>query len=336
MKLGVSYNIFDGEELLKFSLLSIRELAAHISVVYQNISNFGKENKNLLPLLLKLQDEGLIDKLFEFNPSFTKNKNGSINWRSGSINELEKREIGLKIAKANNCDFFMTMDADEIYDTNQLQFALDTFEIGGYDSSFCEMATFYKLPTLEITDIIPNSITENYEGSLSTLKVVEQSDEIKFDDVSKSITFKRNGKVWYDTSDLEKNFINSDTIANLINKKESISTGYVPLFYKIKKTSKMGVTTNGEYPVKCDPTRKMLAGYCKIFTKDEIQMYHYSYVRKNIESKIYNSSAQSDKKNQKIVIDHFNNWKNIEDGAKFIGGYNFKLKEVENKFNILI
>ena len=65
-------------------------------------------------------------------------------------------------------------------------------------------------------------------------------------------------------------------------------------------------------------------------------MYHYSYVRKDIASKIYNSSAQKDKKIQKIVIDHFNNWKSIEQGAKLLGGDSCELIEVENKFNIKI
>lgn len=284
MKLGISYNVFDGEELLEYSLLSVRQLAEHISVVYQTTSNYGQENKGLLSVLEKLQDRGLIDKLFKYTPkNFSMNfllehrkggrENIKINnekvkdlYKNGTLNEIEKRDIGLQIAKANKCDCFMTMDADEIYDTNKLQFALDTFEVGGYDSSFCKMQTFYKLPTLKI----PN---ESY---------------------------------------------------------------YVPLFYKINKHSRINFIDKSIFPVFCDPTRRMIAGYCKVFTREEIEMYHYSYVRKDIASKIYNSSAQKDKKIQKIVIDHFNNWKSIEQGAKLLGGDSCELIEVENKFNIKI
>ena len=43
MKLGVSYNVFDGEELLESSIKSIRDNVDHISVVYQTISNFGND-----------------------------------------------------------------------------------------------------------------------------------------------------------------------------------------------------------------------------------------------------------------------------------------------------
>ena len=52
MKLGVSYNIFDGEELLENSIKSIRENVDYISVVYQEVSNFGNPcDENLIPLL---------------------------------------------------------------------------------------------------------------------------------------------------------------------------------------------------------------------------------------------------------------------------------------------
>lgn len=263
--LGISYNIFDGEELLETSLKSVRGVADHISVVYQTTSNFGVQNKHLLPFLEELKAKGFIDKLFEFKPELTKNKDGSINWKSGSINELEKRQIGLQIAKANGMQYYMTMDADEVYDTKELVDAIANFQIGDYDSSFCKMKSFYKKPTLEI-------------------------------------------KPAFDY--------------------------YVPLFFKIKKESKMGITTKGEYPVKCDPTRRMIAGHTRVFTRNEIEMYHYSYLRKDIESKIFNSSAQSDIQSKKIVIDHYNNWDNIKDGAKLIGNFDFKLEEVENKFNI--
>jgi hypothetical protein len=47
MKLGVSFNIFDGEEMLFFSLRNLRPMVDHINVVYQTISNYGNKNQNL-------------------------------------------------------------------------------------------------------------------------------------------------------------------------------------------------------------------------------------------------------------------------------------------------
>jgi len=266
-RLGISYNIFDGEELLETSLKSVRGVADHISVVYQTLSNFGKSNDNLEKHLNELKDKGLIDKLFHYIPNIDFSDNGKVNWKSGTLNELEKRDIGLKIAKANNMEYYMTMDADEVYDTKQLIDALSNFVIGDYDSSFCQMKSFYKLPTMEM---IP---PETY---------------------------------------------------------------YVPLFFRIKKDSKIERIDNNDYPVICDPTRRMKAGYVRIFTREEIEMYHYSYVRNDIESKVINSSSQSDTKSQEQVIKHYNNWKSIKEGALLIGNQKYKLQEVENKFNINI
>lgn len=111
MKLGISYNIFDGEELLKASLVNIRKNADYINVVYQTTSNQGqKASENLEPLLLLLKAEGLIDKLINYEPDLKK---------SASDNERKKRNIGLEDARKNGCTHFMTMDADEFYYSEQ-------------------------------------------------------------------------------------------------------------------------------------------------------------------------------------------------------------------------
>ena len=56
MKLGVSYNVFDGEELLESSIKSIRSEVDYISVVYQTVSNFGNQcSEELIPLLNRLK-----------------------------------------------------------------------------------------------------------------------------------------------------------------------------------------------------------------------------------------------------------------------------------------
>ena len=69
MKLGIAYNLFDGEELLKDSILSIRENVEYITVIYQNISNFGHESQsNLLEMLSKLKEEKLIENFIEYRP----------------------------------------------------------------------------------------------------------------------------------------------------------------------------------------------------------------------------------------------------------------------------
>ena len=59
MKIGISYNLFDGEELLESSIKSIRNNVEYVSVVYQTISNFGNPcNEGLVPLLESLKEKG--------------------------------------------------------------------------------------------------------------------------------------------------------------------------------------------------------------------------------------------------------------------------------------
>ena len=265
MKLGISYNIFDGEEMLPFAIKNLRPFADFIVVVYQTTSNYGNENKKLFPVLQKLKDEGLINKLYHYTPELLYNEDNSLNWLSGTQNEIKKREIGLKICRANGCDTYMTLDCDELYDPEQFKFAMQDFEQGNYDTSFTLLLTYYKLPTMEIRP---------YEK-------------------------------WYQ-----------------------------PLFYKIKKDTKFQMQDN--YVVHIDRTKMVKAGHTRIYKRDEIEQYHYAYVRHNLISKIKNSSAQSNKESQKQILNHYDQWKGKEDGALFIGNQKFNLVEVENKFNIEI
>ena len=110
MKLGISYNLFDGEELLEYSIQSVRNSADHINVVYQKISNWGEPcSENLEDLLSDLVKKKLIDKIYCYTPKNT----------SAGKNELHKRNIGLNIAKARFCSHFHNMDCDEFYHKNQ-------------------------------------------------------------------------------------------------------------------------------------------------------------------------------------------------------------------------
>jgi len=116
MKLGITYNVFDSEELLEYSILQVREFAHIISVVYQEVSNFGNKNENLKPLLEKLKQKGLIDIIIPYSPTFEKDKNNKIKIANGTKNEQDKRNIGVEISRANGCEIFMNMDCDELYE----------------------------------------------------------------------------------------------------------------------------------------------------------------------------------------------------------------------------
>jgi hypothetical protein len=112
---------------------------------------------------------------------------------------------------------------------------------------------------------------------------------------------------------------------------------YAPFIYKIKKDTQFSFEYwNNQYPAKIDPTRRVKAGYSRIFNRDELIMYHYAYVRRNINSKVFNTSSQVDFEQKQKVINHWNNFKNEKDGALFIGDVKHNLVKTENKFNIEI
>jgi len=133
---SVSYNVFDGEELLKDSILSIRDSVDYISVVYQEISNFGNKcSDNLLPLLNELYESKLIDKLYKYEPRLE---------ITPHFNEVNKRNIGYFISMENYMDYHMSMDSDEFYLKDEFEFMKSKYVEEGLDSAYCQMLTYYK------------------------------------------------------------------------------------------------------------------------------------------------------------------------------------------------
>lgn len=257
MKLGVSYNVFDGEELLKKSILQIRNQVDYISVVFQKTSNYGNSaSDDLTSLISELYKENLIDNAYQFEPQI---HNGP-HW-----NEIVKRNIGLHLSRENGCTHHMSMDTDEFYVTEEFINMKKIIEDGDYDSSACQMTTYYKLPIYRIDP------KEDY---------------------------------------------------------------YVSLIYKIRNN--VNYNLGHPFPVLVDPTRRMDAGKCKIFTREEIEMHHMSYVRNNISSKVNNSSAKVNFHTSiPSFIEKFNNWKEGEKGIMLgLPPREVDLIKVENLFNI--
>lgn len=136
MKLGVSYNLFDGEELLEGSINQIREHVDYLTVVCQTTSNFGKPcSEDLIPLLKRLKKEKLIDDVLLYTPEVE---------RGGHYNEIQKRNAGLKASLKADCTHHMSMDCDEYYISDEFKTLKKLMREGDYDSSYCQMLTYYK------------------------------------------------------------------------------------------------------------------------------------------------------------------------------------------------
>lgn len=108
---------------------------------------------------------------------------------------------------------------------------------------------------------------------------------------------------------------------------------FVPLIYKLDDR-KLSMST--KWPVVADPTRRMEPGKIRIFEREEIQMHHMSYVRKDIRAKLINSSAYPNfKLRVEEIASHYENW---EYGMQaLLAGKErrlYNVTKVENKFNI--
>ena len=134
-KLGVAYNVFDGEELIEESISRIRNTASYICVVYQEVSNFGQSNDpSVLNIYKNLLRSKLINDVFIYTP----------NIGNGHSNELTKRNIGLDACRKNGCNVYSSMDSDEYYIPEEYKNAFDLFVKSSNDSSVCKMLTYYK------------------------------------------------------------------------------------------------------------------------------------------------------------------------------------------------
>ncbi len=111
MKLSVSINFFNGEELLINTILNIRPLVDHLSLVYQTKSNLNNPiSASALCLIDDLKYRKLVDDFFCYIPDFN---------IAPAQNEFLKRKIGLELAVKYGATHFLIMDTDEFYDQGQ-------------------------------------------------------------------------------------------------------------------------------------------------------------------------------------------------------------------------
>lgn len=142
-KLGVSYNVFDGLELLEASVKSIRNNVDYINVVYQNVSNFGEKDEDSFPLLQSLKNKGLIDNIIYYETNFA---------LTPQQNETAKRNIGLKDCIKNSCTYFLNMDTDEFYTNEQFKKAKEFIYYNNISASACAMYYYIKSPNYKFME----------------------------------------------------------------------------------------------------------------------------------------------------------------------------------------
>lgn len=135
MKIGVSYNVFDGVELLKDAISYVREYVDFISVVAQKRSNFGEElTEKEIKILEDLFKEGYINDLYYYNPDVSLSAHG---------NEITKRNLAIQICENNGCTHVMVSDCDEIYDNDSMEYLVNFHRENPEKVSYCSIDVYY-------------------------------------------------------------------------------------------------------------------------------------------------------------------------------------------------
>lgn len=137
MKLGISYAVFDGDELLEYAIRSIRDVVDFVSVVWQSVSYFNQPAP--CGLLSRLQKLNLIDEIVHHDQDFT---------IGGKANELNIRNTGVRLSAAAGCTHHISADVDEFYQPDQLSHVKHM--AGGRDCIIVGLTNYYKRPTYQI------------------------------------------------------------------------------------------------------------------------------------------------------------------------------------------
>lgn len=149
MKLGVSYIVFDGVELLEYSIKQIRKHVDYLQVIYQDKSWFGDPIKREdLLILQRLKNIGLIDDLTlfsSFNVFRDKSNNSIVNAKGY---ERAKRQAGLNSCLANKCSHFLCMDVDEFYIESEFKKAKDYIIEHKLHATSVKFINYVNIPTM--------------------------------------------------------------------------------------------------------------------------------------------------------------------------------------------
>jgi len=147
MKLGVSYTVFDGVELLESAIKQIRHHVDFIHVAYQQRSWFGHPmNPGDMEQLERLVKLKLIDSLEEFR-DFTVIKPEGRGVIQSKQFETRKRQMGLNACLRNRCTHFISSDVDEFYKTDEFKAAKELIIKENISLSSCKFINYVKDPT---------------------------------------------------------------------------------------------------------------------------------------------------------------------------------------------
>lgn len=143
MKLGITYSIYNGEELLDNSIKQIHDHVDHVIICYQTVSNKGEERHDLEE---KLQYFAKYEKvrLLNWEPDLNLNT---------KQNEMVKHNFMVNHARLLDCTHFLMGAADHYYIPEEFEKAKKKLIDSIFDVTLTAMFTYYKHPTWQLTPI---------------------------------------------------------------------------------------------------------------------------------------------------------------------------------------
>jgi hypothetical protein len=135
-KIAYNINAFDGSELINPALEQIRDQIDWITAIYQKKSYWGNPmDPEDFEELQRLKSIGLIDEIIEFVPDFSKYSREQ---------ECEKRNFGINLMRERGYSHVMSVDADELYSSEQFKYAKDQINKKGWPITYCSYVNYFR------------------------------------------------------------------------------------------------------------------------------------------------------------------------------------------------
>lgn len=134
--LALTVNAFDASELLETLITEIRDEVDYVMAIYQKRSYWNNPMDPIdMEELQRLHKLGLIDELYEYVPDFLK---------YARVQETDKRNLGIKMMKERGFSHILNIDADELYDREQLREAKRQINENGWIITYWSYVNYYK------------------------------------------------------------------------------------------------------------------------------------------------------------------------------------------------
>lgn len=134
MKLCAIFNVWDGEEIFKYSFENIRPLVDDVIIVWSRLSNSCQSIGGFDPTKYKAI-------YVNHEPNIGRTKHD---------NERDKRNAGLREAKRQGFTHFIMMDIDEFYDHDEFISDKERIKKDNLNGLVCQVKLYFKRPDLTL------------------------------------------------------------------------------------------------------------------------------------------------------------------------------------------